>query len=80
MVVTVALPPPVKAARAIQRALEDLSPEERIEALAIALPPDEPALGVRLEMALEAIGIVVAGSYNSEAKVAGRIAHGALRR
>jgi hypothetical protein len=50
----------VKAARAITRALDDMASDDRVEALALALPQDDPTTQhVRYRMGLEAVCIVL---------------------
>jgi hypothetical protein len=67
-----ALPVSTKAARAINRALEGLSAEDRLDALAIAFPQEDPTTRhARYRLALEA-GITVLNHVGSQS--AGRIA------
>ena len=74
-----ALPPTTKAARAINRALDDLSPEGRVEALALALPQDDPTTQhVRYRMGLEAVCIVLSGSAWGDTHTANLIAKRSL--
>jgi hypothetical protein len=71
---TRAMPVPVKAARAIERALEGLSKEDRIEALTLAFPQDDPTTRhARYRMALEAIQIVTRNNGFYSRQVTGAI-------
>jgi hypothetical protein len=76
-----ALPAPAKAARAIERALAPLAAEDRLEALALALPQDDPTTRhARYRMALEAVIVVLDRSTYVSAEQAGRIAEKGLGR